>query len=148
MKLTRPSYQKSPIIRRVGDANTNLTGRAFFTVFPNRWDSQLTSGRKGKRSETRTLILMAIIESSVWLSLTLAEALRLPTHPRVKSNFFQDNPHRSHFFPNLSASFLTVETFPVEHSPLEVEPRPRPQSISLRASLKIRFPSCHVASRL
>jgi hypothetical protein len=35
-----------------------------------------------------TLILLAIIESSVWLSLTLAEALRLPTGDQISSRTF------------------------------------------------------------
>jgi hypothetical protein len=47
--------------------NTALTGRAFPTVFPKGWHAQLTSGRKEKRSGIKTLILMAIIESYVWV---------------------------------------------------------------------------------
>jgi hypothetical protein len=102
-----------------------------------------------------TLILMAIIESSVWLSLTLAEALRLPTYPRV--NQFSSRTFHIEFaklfLPKPFPLISLVKIFPVEHSPLAV-PRSRPRFlltfrvIALTRLLEDQFSSCHVASGL
>ena len=53
------------------------------TVLPRDVTPQLTSGRKGRRCESRHLL--TIIEGSVWLLLTLAEAY----HPTVPTGEFK-----------------------------------------------------------